>query len=323
MGIDDRNEEICMLEKIIRFSIRQKWFVFLATFLISGVGLYSLKYLSIDAVPDITNVQVQINTSAPGYSPFEMEQLITYPLETVMAGLPNLEETRSLSRYGLSQVTVTFKDGTDIYFARQLVNQRIQDVRGMIPQGIDPIMGPIATGLGEIFMWTVESGNDVKRPDKQEYSPTDLRTIQDWIIKPQMRNVPGVTEVNTIGGYERQFHVTPYPEKLVAYGLTFRNIVQALGQNNKNVGAGYIEYAKEQYLVRVPGQVSNIDEVKQIIVAQSEGVPIYVNDVANVLEGYGLRTGAATANGKEEIIGTVFMLMGENSRTVAHRVTEK
>lgn len=312
-----------MFEQIIRFSIKQKWFVFLATLLVSGVGLYSLKHLPIDAVPDITNVQVQINTSAPGYSPFEMEQLITYPIETVMAGLPNLEETRSLSRYGLSQVTVTFKDGTDIYFARQLVNQRIQDARGVIPQGIDPIMGPIATGLGEIFMWTVESEKDAKRPDKQAYSSTDLRTIQDWIIKSQMRNVPGVTEVNTIGGYQRQFHVTPYPEKLVAYGLTFRDIVQALSQNNENVGAGYIEYSGEQYLVRVPGQVSDVDEIKQIIVTHSEAVPIYIKDVANVLEGHELRTGAATADGKEEVVGTVFMLMGENSRAVAHRVAEK
>lgn len=312
-----------MLEKIIRFSIQQKWFVFLGTLLLVGVGLYSLKYLPIDAVPDITNVQVQINTSAPGYSPFEVEQLITYPIETVMAGLPNLEETRSLSRYGLSQVTVIFKDGTDIYFARQLVNERIQDARGVIPQGIDPMMGPIATGLGEIFMWTVESKEGAKRPDGQPYSLTNLRTIQDWIIKPQMRNVPGVTEVNTIGGYDRQFHVTPYPEKLIAYSLTFRDIVQALGHNNDNVGAGYIEHAGEQYLVRAPGQVSNIEEIEQVIVTHNEGVPVYVRDVANVVEGHELRTGAATANGKEEVVGTVFMLMGENSRTVAYRVSEK
>jgi len=312
-----------MLEQIIRFSIKQKWFVFLGTILFVAVGIYNLKHLPIDAVPDITNVQVQINSSAPGYSPFEVEQLITYPIETVMAGLPDLEETRSLSRYGLSQVTVIFKDGTDIYFARQLVNERIQDARGVIPQGIDPMMGPIATGLGEIFMWTVEADEKSKRADGSSYTPVDLRTIQDWIIKPQMRNVAGVTEVNTIGGYERQFHVTPFPEKMIAYGLTFQDIVQALSRNNENVGAGYIEHAGEQYLVRAPGQVSNIDEIEQIIVTHGEGVPIYIRDVAKVVEGHELRTGAATANGKEEVVGTVFMLLGENSRVVAQRVAEK
>ena len=312
-----------MLEKIIHFSIKQKWFIFLFTFLLGAVGLFSLKRLSIDAVPDITNVQVQISTSTPGYSPFEVEQLITYPIETVMAGLPGLQETRSLSRYGLSQVTVIFEDGTDIYFARQLVSERIQAVREVIPEGIDPAMGPIATGLGEIFMWTLEAEEGAKRSDGKPYTPVDFRTIQDWIIKPQMRNVAGVTEINSIGGYERQFHVTPYPEKMIAYGLTFRDIVQALDSNNDSVGAGYIEHAGEQYLVRAPGQVSNIEEIQKIIVTHNEGVPIYVRDVANVVEGQQLRTGAATANGEERVLGTVFMLMGENSRVVAHRVSEK
>lgn len=312
-----------MLEKIILFSIKQKWFIFLVTALLMGVGFNALKHLPIDAVPDITNVQVQINTGAPGFSPYEVEQLITYPIETVMAGLPGLESTRSLSRYGLSQVTVIFKDGTDIYFARQLVSERIQDARGVIPDGIDPAMGPIATGLGEIYMWTVEADPTAKKSDGNAYTATDLKTIQDWIIKPQLRNVPGVTEVNTIGGYERQFHVTPHPEKLIAYGLTFRDIVHALDRNNNNVGAGYIEHAGEQFLVRAPGQVSNIDEIRQIIVTHSEGVPIHIRDVADVLEGHQLRTGAATADGKERVVGTVFMLMGENSRAVAHRVSEK
>lgn len=312
-----------MLEQIIHFSIRQKWFVFLATLLLVAVGLYNIRHLPIDAVPDITNVQVQINTQSTGYSPFEVEQLITFPIESVMAGLPNLEETRSLSRYGLSQVTVIFKDGTDIYFARQLVNERIQEARGVIPPGIDPMMGPIATGLGEIFMWTVESKEGAGHPDGKPYTPVDLRTIQDWIIKPQLRNVPGVTEVNTIGGAERQFHVTPYPEKMIAYGLTFRDILQALERNNGNVGAGYIERAGEQYLVRAPGQVFNMEEIKEIIVSHSEGVPVYIRDVANVAQGRELRTGATTADGREEVVGTVFMLMGENSRAVAHRVAQK
>jgi cobalt-zinc-cadmium resistance protein CzcA len=220
-------------------------------------------------------------------------------------------------------VTVIFKDGTDIYFARQLVNERIQDAKGVLPEGVDPTMGPIATGLGEIFMWTIESEENAKNEEGKRYSATDLRTVQDWIVKPQLRNVPGVTEVNTIGGYERQFHVMPYPEKLIAYGLTFRDIVQALEFNNDNVGAGYIEHSGEQYLIRAPGQVSEIKEIEQIIVTHSEGVPVYIRDIAKVSEGHQLRTGAATSDAEEKVVGTVFMLMGENSRVVAHRVSEK
>ena len=181
----------------------------------SALGVYNYQRLPIDAVPDITNVQVQINTEAPGYSPLEAEQRITFPIETAMAGLPGLEQTRSLSRYGLSQVTVIFEDGTDIYFARQLVNERIQEARSALPPGADPAMGPIATGLGEIFMWTVEPKEGARKPDGSAYTPTDLRTIQDWIVRPQLRNIPGVTEINTIGGYLKQFHVTPDPAKLV------------------------------------------------------------------------------------------------------------
>src|SRR3989338_1368924 len=312
-----------MFEKLIRFSIEQRWLVLLAALGMAALGVFSYQKLPIDAVPDITNVQVQINTQAAGYSPLETEQRITFPIETVMSGLPNLEQTRSLSRYGLSQVTVIFKDGTDIYFARQLVNERIQEARGNLPEGIDPMMGPIATGLGEIYMWTVDSKEGAQRPDGKPYTPTDLRTIQDWVIKPQLRTVPGVTEVNTIGGYERQFHVTPHPERLVAYGLTFPDILKALEKNNTNIGAGYIEHAGEQYLVRSPGQVSNIDEIRNIIVGYHEGVPVFIKNVADVIEGKELRTGAATEDGKEVVVGTVFMLMGENSRTVSEHVAEK
>jgi cobalt-zinc-cadmium resistance protein CzcA len=240
-----------------------------------------------------------------------------------MAGLPGLEQTRSLSRYGLSQVTVIFKDGTNIYFARQLINERIQEAKGELPEGIAPAMGPIATGLGEIFMWTVKANDDAKKADGSAYTATDLRTIEDWVIKPQLRNVPGVTEVNTIGGYERQFHVTPYPEKLISYGLTFQDVIEALGRNNGNIGAGYIEHGGEQYLIRAPGQVSGIDEVKEIIVGYKEGVPVYIKNIASVIEGKELRTGAATENGEEVVLGTVFMLMGENSRTVSEHVAKK
>ncbi len=312
-----------MLERILKFSIRQRWVVLMATLAVAVLGLYNYQKVPIDAVPDITNVQVQINTEVPGYSPFEVEQRITFPIETSMAGLPGLMETRSLSRYGLSQVTVIFQDGTDIYFARQLINERIQEIKGKLPPAIEPIMGPIATGLGEIFMWTVEPKIGALKQDGTPFTSTDLRTIQDWVVRPQLRNIPGVTEVNTIGGYEKQYHVTPYPDKLISYGLSFHDVLQALARNNANVGAGYIEHSGEQYLIRAPGQVADIENIQQIIIGNYKGVPIYIKDVAEVLLGKELRTGAATENGEEVVLGTVFMLMGENSRTVSRRVADK
>ncbi len=312
-----------MLEQILQFSIRQRWLVLLFTFAVAALGAYNYQRLPIDAVPDITNVQVQVNTAAPGYSPLEAEQRITFPIETAMAGLPKLDYTRSLSRYGLSQVTVVFKDGTDIYFARQQVSERIIAAQGKLPPGIESTMGPIATGLGEIFMYTVEAEPDARTDSGEPYTPTDLRTIQDWIIKPQLRNVPGVTEVNTIGGYLKQYHVTPYPEKLLAYDLSFGDILDALRRNNANVGAGYVERNGEQYLIRAPGQVVSLDDIRHIVVGGRGGVPLYVKDVAEVLLGRELRTGAATEDGQEVVLGTVFMLMGENSRTVSRRVAAK
>jgi cobalt-zinc-cadmium resistance protein CzcA len=312
-----------MFERIIHFAIGNRWLVMLAVVAMAAIGVYNYQRLPIDAVPDITNVQVQINTSAEGYSPLEVEQRVTYPIETVMAGLPGLEETRSLSRYGLSQVTVIFKDGTDIYFARQLVNQRIQDARQNLPQGVAPAMGPISTGLGEIYLWTVESEPGAKKPDGTPYTPTDLREVQDWIIKPQLRQVPGVTEINSIGGFSKEYHVTPDPAKLSSYGLTFSKIVEAIDSNNGNVGAGYVERRGEQFLIRAPGQVRTLDDIRNTVVSNVRNVPIRVRDVATVGLGRELRTGAATANGKEVVLGTVFMLIGENSRVVAHAVSEQ
>jgi cobalt-zinc-cadmium resistance protein CzcA len=285
-----------------------------------GAGIFSYQKLPIDAVPDITNVQVQINTAAPGYSPLETEQRVSYAIETVMAGLPGLKETRSLSRYGLSQVTVIFEDGTDIYFARQLVNERIQSARAQMPEGVDPVIGPISTGLGEIYLWTVEAEEGARRPDGQPYTPTDLREIQDWFIKPQLRNVPGVTEINSIGGHAKQYHVSTHPSKLSAYGLTLADVVQALERNNANVGAGYIERRGEQMLIRAPGQVSSMEDLRNVILGQADGVPVRVRDVAEVGVGQELRTGAATDNGREVVLGTVFMLIGENSRSVSQAV---
>jgi cobalt-zinc-cadmium resistance protein CzcA len=313
-----------MLEKLLQFSIRHRWFVLLATLGLAALGVFNFQRLPIDAVPDITNVQVQINTEAPGYSPLEAEQRVTFTVETAMAGLPRLDYTRSLSRYGLSQVTVVFKDGTDIYFARQLIAERLQSLRTQLPTGLDPTMGPVSTGLGEIFMFTVEPEfATTRKPDGTAYTPTDLRELQDWVVRPQLRNLKGVTEVNTIGGFVKQFHVTPHPDRLIAHGLTLRDLMEALARNNTNVGAGYIERAGEQYLIRVPGQVTNLTEIGALVVAQRSGQPIRVRDVAEVILGEELRTGAATENGREVVLGTVFMLIGENSREVSTRVAQK
>ena len=312
-----------MIDRILSFSIHNRWLVVLVALGVGALGAWNFTRLPIDAVPDITNVQVQVNTLAPGYSPLEVEQRITFPLETAMGGLPRLDYTRSLSRYGLSQVTVVFKDGTDIYFARQLVNERIQQAKEKLPAGTEVSMGPVSTGLGEIYMYAVEARPDARKPTGEPYSATDLRTVQDWIIKPQLRTVPGIVEVNTIGGYERQFHVLPEPARLMAYKLTFRDVMTALVTHNANVGAGYIERNGEQYLVRTPGQVANVEEIKDIVIGTRGGVPIRIGDVAEVKEGTDLRTGAATLNGKETVIGTTMLLIGDNSRMAAQRVSAR
>ena len=312
-----------MIDALLNFSLARRWVVLFMVAVAAGIGIWNYQRLPIDAVPDITNVQVQINTQAAGYSPLEIEQRVTYLVETAIAGLPHVEYTRSLSRYGLSQVTVVFEDGTDIFFARNLINERLQSAKSQLPSGIEPEMGPIATGLGEIFLYSVHADADARQPNGQPYDATALRTLQDWIIRPQLRQVPGVTEVNTIGGYEKQFHVTPDPARLLAYGLAFEDVVKALEKNNANVGAGYIEKNGEQYLIRSPGQVSDIAGVERIIVAHRGGIPVSVRDVAEVGFGKQLRTGAATRDGEETVLGTAVMLIGDNSRTVSKAVAAK
>jgi len=312
-----------MLERILKLSIQQRWMVLFGVLIMAIVGVWNFNRLPIDAVPDITNVQIQINTDAPGYTPLEVEQRVTFPIETAMAGLPNLDYTRSLSKYGLSQVTVVFQDATDIYFARQLLNERLQQVKGDLPSELKPEMGAIATGLGEIYMYTVDASPDALRPDGQPYGPTDLRTIQDWIIKPQLRNVPGVIEVNTTGGYTKQYQVGPIPERLLAHELTLKDVVEALEKNNGNIGAGYIERNGEQYLIRAEGQVRSVKDIEEILVTNHDGLPIRIRDIASVSESAALRSGAATRDGRETVLGTVMMLKGENSRTVAARVHDK
>jgi heavy metal efflux system protein len=308
-----------MLERIIAFSIRQRIFVLAIILGFAALGVWSFTRLPIDAVPDITNVQVQINTEAPGYSPLESEQRITYAVETAIAGVPGLAYTRSISRYGLSQVTVVFEDGTDVFFARQQVGERLQAARGQLPPGIEPALGPISTGLGEIYMYTVESGPHSRKKDGSRYTPMDLRTISDWTVRPQLRNVKGVAEVNSIGGYTRQYHVTPNPQRLAALGISLDELADALKRNSANVGAGYVERQGQQVLIRVPGQATNEGDLSAIIIANRGGTPIRVADVADVVIGSELRTGAATQNGEEVVLGTIFMLTGENSRDVARR----
>jgi cobalt-zinc-cadmium resistance protein CzcA len=306
-----------MLNRIVNFSLNYRWLVLLLAAGAALLGFYNFNRLPIDAVPDITNVQVQINTEASGYSPLEAEQRITFPIETAMAGLPYLDYTRSLSRYGLSQVTVIFQDGTDIYLARQLVNERLSELNEKLPAGIEPAMGPIATGLGEIFMYSIDSA------DGADHDLMSLRSVQDWIVRPQLRLTPGVVEVNTIGGYSKQYHVLPYPDRLLAFDLTLHDVMTALVRNNANSGAGYIERFGAQYLVRSPGQVVSLDELKRITIARRAGVTVTIEDVAEVRLGSKLRSGAATQNGREIVLGTVFMLIGENSRQVAQASAQR
>ncbi|MGH8505951.1 MAG: efflux RND transporter permease subunit, partial [Stenotrophobium sp.] len=312
-----------MIARLIDFSIRQRWLVMALVVGFIAFGIFEYKRLPIDAVPDITNVQVQINTRAPGYSPLEVEQRVTFLVETAMAGIPKLENTRSTSAYGLSQVTVVFKDGTDIYFARQLISERLQEVKSELPDGVIPEMGPVATGLGEIYLYTVSAAPGARKPDGTPYSSTDLHAIQEWTIRPQLRQVPGVSEVNTIGGFDKQYQVAPDPARLLAYHLTLSDLIKALEANNINVGAGYIEHNGEQSLVRVPGQLTDIKAIEDVVITARNGFPVRVSDVAEVGIGKNLRTGAATLNGKETVLGTVMMLIGENSRTVSLSVANK
>ena len=312
-----------MLENLIAFSIRHRVLVLFAVLALCALGVYNFQRLPIDAVPDITNVQVQINTQAAGYSPLEVEQRVTFPLETELSGIPELEYTRSLSRYGLSQITVVFADGADLFLARQLVAERLAQARGQLPAGLEPAMAPISTGLGEIFLYTVEAKPSALKPDGTAYTPIDLRTLQDWVIKPQLRQVRGVVEINSIGGYQKQSHVLPDPNKLMQFGLSFDDLETALINSNSNRGAGFIERNGEQLLVRSPGQISTLEDIRQVVIQTRAGTPIHIDDVAEVAIGKELRTGAATLGGVEVVLGTAMMLIGENSRTVSKAVAAK
>ena len=312
-----------MIDSILRVAVERRYLFLSLILVVIGVGAWSYQKLPIDAVPDITNVQVQINTAAPGYSPLEVEQRITYPVETALYGLPKLAYTRSLSRYGLSQITVVFEEGTDIYFARNLIDNRLGAIQSVLPLGIEPAMGPISTGLGEIFMYTVQASAEATMMNGQPYDATALREIQDWIIKPQLAQVKGVIEINSIGGFNKQYHVTPDPKKLLYYRVSIEDLVDALQANNANRGAGYIERNGQQLLVRSPGQLATVEDIGNVIITEHDSVPVKIEDVASIGIGKELRSGAATQDGKETVLGTAMMLIGENSRTVARDVANK
>ncbi|MEA2708316.1 MAG: heavy metal efflux system protein [Phycisphaerales bacterium] len=341
-----------MLERILKFSIEHRWLVVMLTILVAALGAWSLQRLPIDAVPDITNNQVQINTVYAALSPTEIETQVTYPVETALAGIPGLQYTRSLSRNAFSQVTAVFDDDVDIYFARQQVAERLNAAKESLPPGVEPGMGPITTGLGEVYMWTVEyadphgkgaattattqaAGEPGWQADGSYLTPEGqrltsdvekasyLRTVQDWIIRPQLKGVEGVAGVDAIGGYVKQYHVQPDPMKLISFGFTFRDVIEALERNNASVGAGYIERKGEAYNVRVAGRINNVEEINDVVVGTRNATPIHIHDVATVGVGPELRTGSASENGEEVVVGTAMMLIGANSRTVAADVDAK
>ncbi|KMT66752.1 efflux RND transporter permease subunit [Catenovulum maritimum] len=312
-----------MITWILDLSIRRRGTMLLMALIIIALGMWNYQKLPIDAVPDITNVQVQINTQAQGYSPLETEQRITFLVETGLSGLPKLAYTRSLSRYGLSQVTVVFEEGTDLYFARNLINERLGSIKEQLPSGIEPEMGPIATGLGEIYMYSVSADENAKQKNGLPYDAMALREIHDWVVKPQLALVKGITEINAIGGYKKQYHINPDPLKMLHYGVTNKALSNAVMRNNANQGAGFVENNGQQILVRSQAQLETIEDIQNVIVRTDDGAIVKVKDVAEVAIGKELRTGAASQEGNESVIGTAMMLVGENSRSVALAVGDK
>lgn len=335
-----------MFQNIISFSVKQRWFVVLMTMIACAVGVWSVTRLPVDAVPDITNNQVQINAIAPSLSPTDVESQVTYPLEAALAGIPGLEYTRSLSRNGFAQITAVFGEKVDIYFARQQVSERLLEVREQLPKGAEVRMGSISTGLGEVYMWTVhykskppeseikegepgwQRDNSYLTPEGQKLSSefelaAYLRTIQDWIIRPQLRTVRGVANVDSIGGYEKQYHIQPDPAKLTSYGISFADLVEAVQKNNTNRGAGYIERNGEAFVVRSAGRLKSMGEIDNIVISTRGGTPIRIKDVATVNIGREMRTGSASENGREAVVGTALMIIGGNSRTVSAAVDIK
>ena len=335
-----------MLKNLIALSVRSRWLVVLLTALAVPLGVWSLMRLPIDAVPDITNNQVQINAFAPALSAFEIEKQVTYPIENAIAGIPGLEYTRSLSRNGFAQVTAVFADSVDIYFARQQVAERLTLAKEYFPPDVELHMGPVATGLSEIYMWSVayaprggeepapdgkpgwQSNGDYLTPEGQRLRnlvemTAYLRTVQDWIIRPLLRTVPGVAGVDSLGGYVKEYHVQPDPAKIFALGLSFADLAGIIERNNISRGAGYVERNGEGLVVRSPGRLESIDDIAKVVVSTRGGTPVRVEDIAEVGVGRELRVGSASMNGEEVVIGTALMLIGANSREVSSAVNAK
>lgn len=312
-----------MISKLVRFSIDNRWVVILLTLLLAFAGWESFKHLPIDAVPDITNVQVQVNTQVEGRGPDEIERTVTYPLETALNGVPGVTQVRSITRYGLSQVTVVFEDDMDIYKARQLVSERLQSISNQLPSFVEPLLGPVSTGLGEIFHYVIEAEAVAKGEDRLKQL-TEIRSIQDWYVKPRLLTIKGVAEVNTIGGFERQYHIEPDPILMAKYGLHFGDIERAIEKVNQNAGGGYIEQTADQFIVQASGLFETLEDIKDVPVKTLGNMKIIsISDIAKVGLGKELRTGAALYNGREVVVGTVLMLLGENSREVSLRVADQ
>jgi len=312
-----------MLDKLILFSLRQRLLIIIGVAILIGFGLYSFKKLPIDAFPDVTNIQVQIITDAPGRSPLEVEKFVTYPIEIQMTGLPRLTELRSLSKFGLSVVTIVFEDGVDIYFARQLVLERLIEAKEKLPENVESSLGPISTGLGEIYQYTLERSEGDAPIDEIE-DLVELRTIQDWVIRPILKSIPGVADVNSFGGYVKQYQVIVDPEKLAKYHLSLREVFEAVVENNANAGGNLLEHYSDQYLVRSIGLIEQIEDIQEIIVKEEEGIPVYVRDVAEVRIGPEVRQGALVVDGEREgVAGIVMMLKGRSGKDVAAKVKQK
>src|SRR5512137_1715367 len=309
-----------MLEKLVAYTLRQKGMVIFLALLIIVFGLYSYLRLPIDAFPDVTNIQVEVVSHADGLSAVEIERNVTYPIEMAMRGLPDIEQMRSVTKFGLSIVTIVFKDNVDIYFARQLVFERLAEAREKVPKGVEVAMGPIGTAMGEIYQYTLEGKMPADPQQKISYL-THLRTIQEWIITPQLKSVAGVNEINSFGGYFKQYQVVVSPEKLVKYGVTVEDVYSAIGNNNDNVGGNILERGADQFIVRGVGLIRGVNDIENIVLRSTGGTPTSIRDVALVKIGEGVRMGPAMKNGKDECVGgIVMMLRGANGKEIVRKV---
>jgi len=315
-----------MIDKLIHFALRNKFLIMAAVFILIAFGIYAFEKLPIDAFPDVTSIQVQVISKSPGMSPVEVEQLVTFPLEVEFMGLPKKTELRSVTKLGLSVITVVFEDGTDIYWARQIVLERLIQAREKLPKGIETILGPIATGLGEVYQYTLERSQkpEARSQKEREDDLMEFRTLQDWVVRPMLRTVPGVADVNSLGGYPKQYQVMVNPDHLRKYNLTLRQVFEVVERNNANVGGGYIRHQQESYAIRGIGLLKTIKDIEEIVVSSVDGTPIYLKDVADIRLGSRYRLGGVTADGKGEAVeGLVLMLMGGNSREIVSAVKER